>query len=241
MRAHTVEDMRVQLEARTEWSDTLADQNGVELLRSLFALHHQQDDTRPGMMEVTNQDRHLYLCTQKEHQNNTEYIKAFQNAIDAINDSGGMPGATIRGLNLVCQEQSIDYAALPAEIEVNGTMVPNPKKTALSNEAQERYRAALAASGLSSKRHGWLNMNIANKWVTERIDILPKNFVKLHKITKGYVDDEVPRGKPRYDPNQAGVALVDTGERKPRGGRNGTAQADMTGIRNKAGKSGCNH
>ena len=38
--AHTAEDMRAQLEARTEWSDTLADQNGVELLRSLYALHH---------------------------------------------------------------------------------------------------------------------------------------------------------------------------------------------------------
>ena len=71
------------------------------------------------MMEVTNQVRHLYLCTQKEHQSNTEYLKVFQNAVDAINDSGGMAGATIRGLNLVCQEQSIDYAAMPAEIKVD--------------------------------------------------------------------------------------------------------------------------
>ena len=59
-------------------------------------------------------------------------------------------------------------------------------------------------------------------------------------MTKGYVDEEVPHSKPRYDPNQARVALVDTSELKPRGGQNGAAQ-DMTGIRNKAGKSGCNY
>ena len=59
-------------------------------------------------------------------------------------------------------------------------------------------------------------------------------------MTKGYVDDEVPRGKPRYDPNDTVVALVDTGKRRPRGRQNGAGQ-DMTGIKNKAGKSGCNH
>ena len=59
-------------------------------------------------------------------------------------------------------------------------------------------------------------------------------------MTKGYVDEEVPRGKPRYDPNEDGVALVDTGERRPRGGQNCAGQ-DMTSIRNKAGKSGFNH
>ena len=102
--AHTAEDIRAQLEARTEWNDTLADQDGVELLRSLYALHHQQDDTRPSMMEVTTADRHLYLCTQKDYQSDTEYLKVFQNAVDAINDSGGMAGATLRALNLVCSE-----------------------------------------------------------------------------------------------------------------------------------------
>ena len=54
------------------------------------------------MMEVANKDRHLYLCTKKEHQSNVEFLKVFQNAIDAINDSGGLAGATRRGLNLVC-------------------------------------------------------------------------------------------------------------------------------------------
>ena len=107
-----------------------------------------------------------------------------------------MAGATVRGLNLVCQEPSIDYAALPTEIEVDGNLIPNPKKTALNNEAQERYLAALAVSGLNNKRHGRLKTSITNKWVTERIDILPKNMVELHKMTKGYVDEEVRRGKP---------------------------------------------
>ena len=31
--AHTAKDMLAQLEARTEWQDTLAEQNGVELLQ----------------------------------------------------------------------------------------------------------------------------------------------------------------------------------------------------------------
>ena len=59
-------------------------------------------------------------------------------------------------------------------------------------------------------------------------------------MTKGYVDEEVSRGKPTYDPNEAGVALVDTGERRPCGERTIAGQ-DMTGIRNKAVKSRCNH
>ena len=59
--AHTAEEIHAQLEARPEWQETLADQNGVEILRSLYALHHQQDDTKPSMMEVVNQDRHFYL------------------------------------------------------------------------------------------------------------------------------------------------------------------------------------
>ena len=88
------------------------------------------------MMEVVNQDRPLYLCTQKEHQSDVKFIKAFQNAVDAINDSGRMAGATMRGLNIVCQEQGIDYAALPAEIEQDGEMIANPKKAALNAKAQ---------------------------------------------------------------------------------------------------------
>ena len=96
------------------------------------------------MMEVVNQDRPLYLCTQKEHQSDVKFIKAFQNAVDAINDSGGMARATMRGLNLVCQERGIDYAVLPAEIEQDGEMIPNSKKAVLNAEAQERYLTALA-------------------------------------------------------------------------------------------------
>ena len=130
--AHTAEEIRAQLKARPEWYDTLAEHNGVELLKSLYALHYQQDDTKPSMIEVADQDRQLYLCTQIENKSNVEFIKAFQNAIDTINDSGGMPGATMRGLNLVFQERGIKYVALPAEIEQNGEMIPNAKKAALN-------------------------------------------------------------------------------------------------------------
>ena len=67
-----------------------------------------------------------------------------------------------------------------------------------------------------------------------------KEFDRIHKMIKGCVDNEAMRGRPRYDPNEAGVALIDMGERSPRGGQNGADQ-DMTGIKNKADKSGCNH
>ena len=77
-----------------------------------------------------------------------------------------MARATIHGLNLVCQEQGIDYAALPAEIKQDGNPVLNPKKTALNNEVQERYLAALAASGLCNKRHRRLKTSITNTRVT---------------------------------------------------------------------------
>ena len=120
------------------------------------------------MMEVVNQDRHLYLCTQKEHQSDVKFINAFQNAVDFINDSCGMARATMHGLNLVCRERGINYAALPTEIEQDREMITNLKKAALNAEAQEWYIAALAASALHNKRHDRPKTVINNKWVTER-------------------------------------------------------------------------
>ena len=107
--------------------------------------------------------------------------------------------------------------------------------------AQDRYLAvaALAASGLHNKRHGQLKNKIKNLWATKKRNILPKNLTELHKMIKSYVDDEAMRAKPRYDLNEAGVVLVDAGDRRQRDKRNEVDQ-DMIGIRNKAGKSGCN-
>ena len=65
---HTADDMRAQLESRPEWTETLAEQNGVELLNSMHTLHHKQDDTKPGTWEIMEQDYQLYLCTQKQNQ-----------------------------------------------------------------------------------------------------------------------------------------------------------------------------
>ena len=119
-------------------------------------------------------------------------------------------------------------------------MIPNPKKIALDIESQEQYLAALATSGLHSKRHGRLKNEIKNQWVTQKKDITPKDLTELLKMTEGYVNDEAMRVKLRYDPNKAGVALVDSSDRWQRGGRNNGGQ-DMTGIANKSGKTGCNH
>ena len=54
-------------------------------------------------------------------------------------------------------------------------------------------------------------------------------------MIEGYVDDEAMRAKPRYDPNKAGVALVDVGDRRQCDGRNEVSQ-DMTGTYQKQGR-----
>ena len=76
--------------------------------------------------------------------------------------------------------------------------------------------------------------------VVDGVDGVLEHLDIFNKMIKACVDKEMPRGKPRYDPNKASVALVDKGEPRPRGGQGGAGQ-DMTGIKNKAGKSGCNH
>ena len=76
--------------------------------------------------------------------------------------------------------------------------------------------------------------------MTQKRDILPKNRTELNKMIEGYVEDEAMRARPRCDPNEAGVKLVDAGDRRQRNGRNERGQ-DMAGIKNKAGKIGCNH
>ena len=156
-----------------------------------------------------------------------------------IDDTGGIAGATVHNLELVCQEQGIDYVALLQEIEQDGAMIPNPKKTALNAKAQDRYLAAVMASRLHNKRHRQLKNEIKNLWVTQKRDILPKNLSELHKMIEGYVDDKAVRFKPGYDPNEAGAALVDACDRRQRDGRNEGGQ-DMTGIKNTADTSGCN-
>ena len=55
--AHTAGTQRAQLESRPEWEQTLAKQNGVKLLKLLYALHHKQDDPRPSMQEFVELDR----------------------------------------------------------------------------------------------------------------------------------------------------------------------------------------
>ena len=92
------------------------------------------------------------------------YIKTFRNAVNVINDAGGMAGATAHTLKLVCQEQSIKYTSLPQEVKDDGRMIPNLKKIALDIEAREWYIAALAlaTSALDPRRHGRLKNKIKN-------------------------------------------------------------------------------
>ena len=67
-------------------------------------------------------------------------------------------------------------------------------------------------SALHNKRHGRLKNEIKNQWLIQKRDILTKNLTELHKMIEGCVDDKAMRGRPRYGPNETGVALVGTGE-----------------------------
>ena len=64
-------------------------------------------------------------------------------------------------------------------------MIPNPKIIEIGNEAQDRYLAALATTGLDNKRHQSFKNEVKNKHVTEKKDIIPKSLIELLKTVEG--------------------------------------------------------
>ena len=86
----------------------------------MYALHHKQDDTKPSMWEIMEQDRQLTLCTQNQNQSDSNYIKVFKNLVGAINEAGKRAGATPRLFDLVCHKQGLEYTSIPQEIESDG-------------------------------------------------------------------------------------------------------------------------
>jgi hypothetical protein len=120
------------IQGRTEWPAILEKQDGVSLVKLLHALHHQQDESKPEMWELVQQDRAFLLCTQKQNQSNVEFGRALQGTADAIDEAGGSAGLTPRSLNLVCREQKIDYDMIP------DTATGRTKKVELQTEVRRR-------------------------------------------------------------------------------------------------------
>ena len=47
--AHCTTELRALLQGRDGWEDMLDDQDGVALVKLLHAIHHLQDESKPGM------------------------------------------------------------------------------------------------------------------------------------------------------------------------------------------------
>ena len=142
----------------------LAEQNFIDILKSLHALHHNQDNTIPSMWEITGQDQHLYLCAQNQNQSGVDYLKGFQDAVDAINEAGGRVGTTPCSVELVGQEQDIAYTDLPQKIEPEDRRtIPNPKKIESEVKATDRYLWTLAMTRLDGRRHRKFKDHVKNK------------------------------------------------------------------------------
>ena len=108
--AHCTEELRGVLQGRPGWDNILETQNGVDLVKMLHALHHQQDDSKPEMWEIVQQDRAMPLCAQKPYQSDAAYARALQSTADAINEAGGMAGLTLHATRLVCIKRQVVWS-----------------------------------------------------------------------------------------------------------------------------------
>ena len=234
---HCTQDFRAVLQGRTEWPAILDDQDGVALVKLLHALHHQQDEPKPEMWEIVQQDQAFLLCTQKQNQSDVEFGRALQGTADAINEAGGNAGLTPRSLKLVCREQQIDWDAIP------DTAAGRAKQIELQTEASRRYIACACLTALDGRRHAAVKRHIKNAFATEGNDILPRSMPDLLKLLQVFVEPTVPNTTTRRDPNHPGVAMVEAADkRSPGGGADANKVGDdMTGITNKQGRSGCDH
>ena len=136
---HMTAEFRALVEGRPTWPDIKFAQDGIGLIREMHALHHLQDGARPGMWEIVLQDRNMYLCTQKQGQSDTEYLRAFQGSVDAIDEAGRAAGVNHCSIELVCNKQNIKFCDVK---------IDEIKKAAVIKEAKNRYLAAIAFTGL---------------------------------------------------------------------------------------------
>ena len=139
-------------------------QDGIGLIREMRALHHLQDGARSGMWEIVLQDRNMMLCTQKQGQSDTDYLRAFQGAADAIDEARGAAGVNHRSIELVCNEQKINFADIK---------IDKAKKQAVIKEAKNRYLAAVTFTGLYNGTHSCVKSTVHNDWILHKKDTLP--------------------------------------------------------------------
>jgi hypothetical protein len=124
-----------------------------------------------------------------------DYLRAFKPNAEAINLAGGYAGGSIAAAKLVAKEQDLNY-----------NLTEPIKHAKVMEEAVKRYLAALAFTGLNSKRHKQLKANVNHNWVRNNTDSLPHTYERLMEMVDGYKT----RDRPHRDPQGAGVTLINT-------------------------------
>ena len=142
------QEMKAKLEGREGWPTILEEQDGVALLKAIHRLCNQQDSWSTGLMEIVTLEKSLALNVQGKR-STFDYLRAFRANADTINLAGGYAGESIATTKLVAKEQDFNY-------ELADPM----KQSIISKEAAKRYLAALAFTGLNSKRHNQLKANV---------------------------------------------------------------------------------
>ena len=185
-------------------------QDGIGLIREMHALHHLQDGARPGMWKIVLQDRNMYLYTQKQGQSDTEYLRAFQGAVDAIDEAGGAAGVNHRSIELVCNEQKIRFC----DIKIDET-----KKAAVIKEAKNRYIAAVAFTGLYNGTHSCVKSTVQNDWIMHKKDTLPVDIPGVGRLAASFKEPTPASRSSTRDPKHPGVALVEANSSRGQKGR----------------------
>ena len=174
-------------------------QDGIGLIREMRALHHLQDGARSGMWEIVLQDRNMMLCTQKQGQSDTDYLRAFQGAADAIDEARGAAGVNHRSIELVCNEQKINFADIK---------IDKAKKQAVIKEAKNRYLAAVTFTGLYNGTHSCVKSTVHNDWILHKKDTLPVDIPGVGRLAASFQEPTTANRLSAHDPEHLRVALV---------------------------------
>ena len=116
------------------------------------------------------------------------------------------------------------------------------KKQEINQVARERYIVIVRFLGLDNRRHLDFKLDVKNTYVKSKEDVLPVSLTHLLNHVQAYKEPNARHKAPTVDPKPPGVALLKAREcariaGHPDANRIG---GDMTGIRNKAGREGCN-
>ena len=115
------------------------------------------------------------------------------------------------------------------------------KKQEINKIARERYIVIVGFSGLDNRRHLDFKLDVKNTYVKSNKDVLPVSLTHLLNQVQAYEEPIAWHKAPAVNPKSFGVALLKAQERARIAGPPDVNRIgdNMTGIRNKAGREGC--